>query len=101
MNKDKQIEEMYKDVYDGINHNAVIDITHGGYIGINTDGLTRELYDDGYRKASDVAEEIFAEIERMVALNSYQGDVFTGRFLSIELEDDIVELKKKYTEGEG
>ena len=56
MSRDKQIEKMYKDVYDAINHNAVVDITHGGYIGVNTEGLTKELYDDGYRKAEDVAE---------------------------------------------
>lgn len=49
----KQIEEMYKDVYKAVEHNSVIDITHGGYIGINTDGLTRELFDDGYRKQSE------------------------------------------------
>ena len=47
---------------------------------------------------SEVAREIFEEIERYIALNSYQGDAFTGRFLSIELEDDIAELKKKYME---
>lgn len=44
------IAEMYKDVYEAISHNSVIDLIHGGFIGINTDGLTRELYDDGYRK---------------------------------------------------
>ncbi len=49
----KQIEEMYKDIYEAINHNAVIDVIHGGYIGVNTEGLTRELYDDGYRKQSE------------------------------------------------
>ena len=48
---------------------------------------------------AEVAREIFEEIGRYIALNSYQGDAFTGRFLSIELEDDIAELKKKYTEG--
>lgn len=68
MNKEKQIEEMYKDVYDAINHNAVIDITHGGYIGVNTEGLTRELYDDGYRRASEFAKEI-DDLVRHILLN--------------------------------
>lgn len=47
------IEEMYKDIYEAVNHNSVIDLIHGGFIGVNTDGLTRELYDDGYRKQSE------------------------------------------------
>ena len=56
----------------------------------------KRFYEAGYRKSTKLAEEIFEEIEKLIALNSYQGDVFTGRFLSIELEDDIAELKKKY-----
>lgn len=87
---DKHIEEMYKDVYEAINHNSVIDITHGGYIGINTDGLTKELYDDGYRKASDVAREIFEEIEDVMNNIGYFDEI------------DFRSLKKKYeSEGEG
>ena len=60
----------------------------------------RRLMSAGYRKASEVAREIFEEIGTLLYLNSLQGDVFTGRYFSEELETDIAELKKKYTEGE-
>ncbi len=55
-------------------------------------------YNNGYRKASEVAREIFEEIETLLYLNALRGDVFTGRYFSEELETDIAELKKKYTE---
>ena len=41
----------------------------------------------GYRKASEVAEEIFAELDK--------AGIFAYRY------PIIAELKKKYTEGEG
>lgn len=99
MNRDKQIEEMYKDVYEAINHNAVIDITHGGYIGVNTERLTKELYDDGYRKASDLARDITDEILRYIDTHKdfiapipIQTLIKFGEFLG--------ELEKKCTESE-
>lgn len=95
--KDKQIEEMYKDVYEAINHNAVIDITHGGYIGVATDGLTRELYDDGYRKASDIIDEIvdfLFELEKIERL-------YAGEREALGIRYAIKKIKEKYTEGEG
>ena len=105
MSRDKQIEEMYKDVYEAIEHNSVIDITHGGYIGISTDGLTKELYDDGYRRAEDVAREIFEEIEKVFINNHVESfknyrDEMVYRF-NTNLTVAFAELKKKYTEGEG
>ena len=45
---------------------------------------------EGYRKASDVAEEIFAEIEKCRVVGVYGVHAY--------LKDDIAELKKKYTE---
>ena len=112
MNRDKQIEEMYKDVYKTIEHNAVIDITHGGYIGVNTEGLTRELYDDGYRKASEVAREILEEIEdayyECIHINPTTN---IGHLLQTKFLTKLAELKEKHigedtnvltnTEGEG
>lgn len=68
---DKQIENMYKDVYEAIAHNSVIDVTHGGYIGVNTEGLTKELYDDGYRKATDVVEEVIKSVDEMFDRQKY------------------------------
>ena len=127
MNRDKQITAMYDDVYEAVGHNAVIDVTHGGYIGINTEGLTRELYDDGYSKVdsvtfrggiveqlrAEVAREIFEEIDSL--LESDEND-FDNVFEDARNEGDstvslalsnyvygirkmFAELKKKYTEG--
>lgn len=50
----------------------------------------RYLYEEGYRKASDVAEEIFAEIG--VLVNEY----LDGRSYKHEFLTKIVEVKKKY-----
>lgn len=85
MNEDKQIEEMYKDVYEAINHNRVIDVTHDGFIDVNTIGLTRELYDDGYRKASEVAEDIIRML-RAAGINEWRYPI-------------VADIKKKYMEG--
>ena len=49
---------------------------------------------------AEVAREIFEEIERLLGFNSLQGDIFTGKYFDSELETDIAELKKKYTEGD-
>lgn len=94
MTSDKQIEEMYKDVYEAINHNRVIDVTHDCYIDVNTIGLTKELYDDGYRKASDVAREIFEEIEYSMSLFEDDDDGYLLK--KCEFEFFMRELKKKY-----
>ena len=56
-----------------------------------------ECYEMAKRK---VASEIFAEIETLLALNILVGDVFTGKYFDADLENDIAELKKKYTEGD-
>lgn len=66
------------------------------------------LLDEGYRKASDVAEEIFAEIEKIIDMH-YNNHIFGNNDLDdlehdaiINFSDDITcdidELKKKYTE---
>ncbi len=76
--------------------------------------LAEELIDKGYRKASDVAEEIFAEIDkRFEALLKFypcNGEFEDAkRFVDFHWKhirhsimcDYDAELKKKYTEGEG
>ena len=57
--------------------------------------LAHGMIDKGYRKASEVAEEIFAEIEDLdIQLN--RGDLDIKYFGSA-----VAELKKKYTENKG
>ena len=56
--------------------------------------MAEHLYNAGYRKASELAEEIFAEIEEMVITEkSNDGCAF---YLD---KVELAELKKKYTEG--
>ena len=82
MNKDKQIDEMAKDLY-GMSIDTMIDCEY----------VAEELIAKGYRKASDVAEEIFAEIDKLLAVDRNGEANLDVRALA--------ELKKKYTEGEG
>ena len=84
-NRDKQIEEMARimcNCYDSGDckmHGNSCDLKC--ISGFNALGL----YNAGYRKASDVAEEIFAEIER--------GECKLSDFVS---KSYLAELKKKY-----
>ena len=67
------------------------------------------LYNAGYRKASEVASEIFVDIEKIIDKH-YNKHIFVSNDLGDEEIDavinfsddvtyDIAELKKKYTEG--
>ena len=74
--------------------------------------FARELYAKGYRKSTDLAEEIFAEIDTLFEehFKIYRDrgrDVdlemvakHSARFSINELWGELAELKKKYTEGE-
>ena len=85
MNIDKQIDEMRFDIAD-------IDGTNGIHI-IGYVPLASALCKLGYCKASEVAREIFEEIEENILgshyLKSYEWNA-----------EAYEELKKKYTEGE-
>ena len=93
--RDKQIEEIVKDFcplyqeYGSCKRcNNVLDIEEEPcYYG----GVANLIIDYGYRKSIDVAEEIFAEIEKVVNFA-----------LCVDITDWSAynELKKKYTESE-
>lgn len=53
MSREKQIEEMAKDVSEAIKHNSAVDVIRHGLICVNDDGVARELFDAGYRKQSE------------------------------------------------
>ena len=95
----EEIKQLARDIFetrvaiDGIDlafaaaHGADRDDTH--FMRIAT-----HLYGKGYRKASEVAREIFAEIEYLI----WQHETHPAG----ELTEKIAELKKKYeSEGEG
>ncbi len=93
MNRDKHIEEMAKDVCPLIEEyetcekcDAKLDIGDEPCL---YKCMAKAFYNAGYRKASDVAREIFEEIKSIWK----EGHGF------IDCED-LFKLKKKYTESE-
>ena len=96
MDKKKQIEEMAKLTKQ---HCTIDNMCGSCSLETCNDCLSEVLYNADYRKASEVAREIFEEIEKM----KLQKD-FTSRSQDFEFGyklalADISELKKKYTEG--
>ena len=94
MTKEMQLEEMANAYYEAM-------LKARGTLGSMNEGApkwyAREFYNAGYRKASTVAEEIFAEIDRMIynLLND-------RHYIVGDMCYEVAELKKKYTgKGEG
>ena len=94
MTAEKQIEEMAKDMceyyYEGTCYQDKKPCDCK--CEIFTDA--QYLYAKGYRKASDVAEEIFAEIEKHLET----GITLYGETVHFVRIGTLAELKKKYTE---
>ena len=96
MSREKQIEEIA---------NILWHIPNNYFLNSYNDceRIAECIYDDGgYRKASDVAMEIFEEIER--TLDNYHsaccpiGEIETYSYYEGDLGEAIAELKKKYTD---
>lgn len=92
MSRDKQIEEMANAYYEAM-------LKARGTLGSMNEGApkwyARELYNAGYRKASEVAEEIFAEIEKQTGF--FRKYMYANESVRVIL-DVLDTLKKKYTE---
>ena len=80
MSKDKQIDEMARIIDDNL-----------GFI-VSSVETAEALYNKGYRKASEIFEEIESLIDNKFSI--YHGVVLISK-------EDFAELKKKYTEGVG
>ena len=95
MDKEKQIEEMAKICHfydDGICHlceELLVSCDRKCDLAI----LVENLYNSGYRKAPDVAEEIFEEIEKY-----NHPPLPECEPIYIIKSSELAELKKKYTE---
>ena len=101
MSRDKQIEEMAKDI---LKCGCVGTCLECEYATLAEDDcacidvkIAEGLYNAGYRKASDVAEEIFAKIEKI--LKTAEKYLYCNPSLA-SVNEVIAELKKKYTESE-
>lgn len=99
MLREKQIEEMAKDLC-----NVCERINDCKFVGhcLHVRCVARDMYDNkGYRKTSEVARDIFEEIERILSLNYCcclpQGVTEHYEYYEGDVAKDIVELKKKYT----
>ena len=125
MGKDKQIEEMARAIGDADQRCYEMDCDDCPFrtmeLGLCKEKLlATELYEKGYRKASEVARGIFEEIERILNIqakivcetraNYRETDnpmlsfiaMLDGRIYSLRvMEEQLAELKKKNTEGEG
>ena len=88
MNKYKQIEEI-EEMADEIRR------VRESYFGQADYLFAMKMYEDGYRKASDVAREIFEEIEKFNRTPLPECEP-----VYIIKASELAELKKKYTEGE-
>ena len=87
--KDKQIEEMAKIIGDNTEQDTMWSEIYD---------CANALYNAGYRKASDVAEEIFAEIYKALN-NSVKTELFKGTWFDYsKFITEVDKLKKKYTE---
>lgn len=91
MTKDKQIEEMANDYYEAM-------LKARATLGSMNEGApkwyAKQLYAKGYRKASDIAREIFEEIDKLLRRHRIEFDMSCVDFY---FEKHYAELKKKYT----
>ena len=91
MDKEKQIKEMRKDLIE------IFDEEFEKQRIITADFTAIKMTAKGYRKASEVAREIFEEIEASAKVKYWRG----GGLVVFEVNgEDFAELKKKYTESE-
>ena len=86
MNRDKQIDEMARTMCFQRESCTVKSCTK---VNCEKTWLAENLYNAGYRKSTDLAREIFEEIEDVLNNIGYFDEI------------DFKALKKKYTEGEG
>ena len=85
MSRDKQVEEMARDLE---NHTCMSQF--------QAEIASKMLYAKGYRKASEVAREIFEELEKEKLFVRDR----IGNMRDVVLFEAIDELKKKYTKEE-
>lgn len=96
MNKEKQIEEMKlildkaEEEYSEIWNEWFYDYKENGKIDHEFLFFAKVLYNAGYRKASEVAREIFEQIEKYF--------MYDGKYIGHISQSKFAELKKKYTE---
>ena len=95
----EQIEEMANVYYEAM-------LKARGTLGSMNNGApkwyAKELYAAGYRKASEVAEEIIKDIEGLLSVYTDNAELSETMRILVELIKQylVAELKKKYTEDD-
>lgn len=111
MSRDKQTEiaEMVEDLYDTL-ETEHIPFFVSDYLTMQLTAVSKQLIAKGYRKSTELAEEIFAEIEERLRrladeskmlrdkeINLGEKTQLNGEWIGVRLAlRDIAELKKKY-----
>lgn len=95
MDREKQIAEMAVDINDCITEF----VTDVGDVYIDDEATAQKMFDKGYRKQSEVAKEIFAEIED--SMSCFEDDDDGYLLKKCEFEFFMRELKKEYMEESG
>ncbi len=108
MSRDKQIEEMVKAVCIQMRDYPKLTCKKCKESNRSTNAYCRiqfemeRLYNAGYRKSTDVAEEIFAEIDAEICNELEKADDETIVFNYDGIVDRVLDkLKKKYTQDKG
>lgn len=102
--REKQIEEMARDMCHLSAECKTCQICNERYHGDDDfcyfQCVAKEIINHGFRKQSEVAKEIFDEIEKLVSTNkktvgcaTYDETIFYIK----DFIEDLAELKKKYT----
>ena len=92
MSKEKQIEEMERELRE-------YGRTYDNDVMYGCDDLSEYLVvNKGYAKASEVAREIFEEIQKIFVHNILHNESYSFEGVIDCITKDLDELKKKYTE---
>ena len=93
MSRDKQIEEMAKELCDAMQktNQGCNSICYPRGMCAHCKVMAEHLYNAGYRKSTEVAEEIFEEIDKLLAVDRNGNANLDVR--------DLAKLKNKYTES--
>lgn len=99
MSRDKQIEEMAQCLCEYNRGTLCILDDKDCDLQCTYGKLANKLTAKGYRKSTDLAEEIFAEVKQALDI-SVETEHFKGSWFNMnKFMQSLAELKKKYTKG--
>lgn len=104
MTEQEQIEELAKYICNACEMGNCFDGECASLMGRDyktcfiTIETAKHIYKAGYRKQSEVAKEIFDDLENTLEDCTVIGTSNVGYFQSFKFEQKLAELKKKYTE---